>query len=67
MTTGRGYVSELRPPTGLLFIPKVIYEYVEPWWNDIYRGKSRFIHHSAVAILPAEAASSKSGVYGQRK
>jgi hypothetical protein len=23
-----------QPPTGLLFIPKVIYEYREPWWND---------------------------------
>jgi hypothetical protein len=23
------YISELRPPTGLLFIPQVIYEYGE--------------------------------------
>jgi hypothetical protein len=26
------YVSELRPPAGLLFIPRVICEYGEPWW-----------------------------------
>jgi hypothetical protein len=31
-------VSELRPQTGLLFIPQVIYEYGQRWWNDIYRG-----------------------------
>jgi hypothetical protein len=29
-------VSELWPPTGLLFIPQMIYgEHEEPWWNDI--------------------------------
>jgi hypothetical protein len=27
MSMGRDYVSELRPPTGLLFIPQVIYEH----------------------------------------
>jgi len=26
--------SELRPQTGLLFIPQVIYEYGQPLWND---------------------------------
>jgi hypothetical protein len=26
-----------RPLTGQLFIPQVIYEQGEPWWNDIYR------------------------------
>jgi hypothetical protein len=30
------HVSELRPPTGLPFIPQVIYGQ-EPWWNDIDR------------------------------
>jgi hypothetical protein len=39
MSMGQDYVSELRPPTGLLFIPQVIYEHGEPWWNDISRGK----------------------------
>jgi hypothetical protein len=24
---------------GRLFIPQVIYEHGEPWWNDINRGK----------------------------
>jgi hypothetical protein len=36
---GRDYVSELGAPTGLLFIPQVIYEHGEPWCNDIDRGK----------------------------
>jgi hypothetical protein len=29
------YVSELWPPTGLLFIPQVIYEFGELRWNDM--------------------------------
>jgi hypothetical protein len=29
---GWDYVSELRPQTGLLFIPQVIYEHQEPWY-----------------------------------
>jgi hypothetical protein len=37
---GWDYVSELRPPTGPLFILQVIYEHGEPWWNDIDRGSS---------------------------
>jgi hypothetical protein len=36
---GYGYVSELRPPTDLLFILQVIYGHGAPWWNDIERGK----------------------------
>jgi hypothetical protein len=28
------HVSELWPPTDLLFIPQVIYEHGEPWLND---------------------------------
>jgi hypothetical protein len=35
MSMGWDYVSELRPPTGLLLIPHVIYEYGELRWNDI--------------------------------
>jgi hypothetical protein len=34
MTIGLHYVSELRHPTGLLFIPQTIYEYGEPQLND---------------------------------
>jgi hypothetical protein len=32
-------VSELRPPTGLLFILQVTEEHGQTWWNDIDRGK----------------------------
>jgi hypothetical protein len=41
MSTGRDFVSEQRPRAGFLFIPKVIYEYGEPQWNDIERRKSK--------------------------
>jgi hypothetical protein len=41
MSMGRDYVSELRPPTGLLFIPQIIYEYEQPRWNDTDRGKPK--------------------------
>jgi hypothetical protein len=37
MSMERDYVSELRPPTGLLFTPQVIYEYGQPRWNDADR------------------------------
>jgi hypothetical protein len=36
-----GYVSELRPPTFLLFISQPIYESGEPQWNDIDGGKPK--------------------------
>jgi hypothetical protein len=36
---GWDYISELQPPTGLLFIPQIIYEYREPWWNNTDREK----------------------------
>jgi hypothetical protein len=39
MSMGWDYVSELRPPTGLLFIHQVIHEHGEWWWNDVDRGK----------------------------
>jgi hypothetical protein len=37
MSMGRDYVSELRPPTGLFFIPQVISEYGQPRWNNTDR------------------------------
>jgi hypothetical protein len=40
MSMGWDYVSELRPPTALLFIPRVIQERGGSWWNDIDRGKT---------------------------
>jgi hypothetical protein len=51
MSMGRDYISELRPPTGLLFIPQVIYEHGEPWWNDIDMEKLIF-HQCSLKILP---------------
>jgi hypothetical protein len=40
MSMGQDFVSDLRPPAGLLFIPEVIYEYGESLWNnDVDRGK----------------------------
>jgi hypothetical protein len=39
MSMWRDYVSELRPPTGLLFISQVIYGHGEPQWNDINKEK----------------------------
>jgi hypothetical protein len=41
MPMGWGDVSELQAPMGLLFVPQVIHEYGEPWWNDTDRGKGR--------------------------
>jgi hypothetical protein len=38
---GLDYVPELWPTAGQLFIPHVMYENGEPWWNDIDRGKSK--------------------------
>jgi hypothetical protein len=55
MSMGWDYVSELRPPVGLLFIPQMICERGEPRWNDIDRGQPKnseinlsqchFVHH----------------------
>jgi hypothetical protein len=39
MSMGWYYVSELGPPTGILFTSQVIYPHAEPWWNDIDRVK----------------------------
>jgi hypothetical protein len=33
----RDYVSELRPPKGLLVIPQATNGHGEPWWNTIGR------------------------------
>jgi hypothetical protein len=61
---GSDYVSEFRPLTGLLFIPRIIYEYVEPRWNDIDRGKPKnwkksllqchFVHYKSQMDWPGE-------------
>jgi hypothetical protein len=41
MSMARGHVSELWPPTGLLFITQVKYEYHELRWNDIGSGNPK--------------------------
>jgi hypothetical protein len=50
-------LSELRPPTDLLFIPQIIYESGEPRWIDDVKGKPKnsekilsqchFVHHKS--------------------
>jgi hypothetical protein len=52
MSMGWDYVSELQPPSGLLFIPQMIYEHGEPRWNDTDR-ENWFVYQSSLAILPA--------------
>jgi hypothetical protein len=57
MSMGRDYVSELRTPMGLSFIPQTMHEYGQPRWNDNDRGKPKnserdlsqcdFIHHKS--------------------
>jgi hypothetical protein len=37
MSISRGYVFELRPLMGFLFIHQMIYENEEPRWNDVDR------------------------------
>jgi hypothetical protein len=54
----RDYVSDLRPPTCLLFIPQVIYGHGKSCCNDIDRGKL-ICHHSSLEIVLAESSSSK--------
>jgi hypothetical protein len=53
MSVGWEYVSELWSPMDLLFIPKMIHEHGEPWWNAIYKGKAKNsekkIYHSATS------------------
>jgi hypothetical protein len=39
LSKGWDYVPELWPPTGLLFIPQMVYKSGELQWNDIVRGK----------------------------
>jgi hypothetical protein len=57
----------MRPPTGLFFIPWVIYEHGEPWWNNIDKGKLliRPLELSGNSIR-VETSSTKLGVTGER-
>jgi hypothetical protein len=51
MSIGCDYVSELRSPMGLLFIPQVVYEYGDERRNDIDREIRRTRKNSPSAIL----------------
>jgi hypothetical protein len=53
MSMGWNYVSELQPPTGLLFIPQLIYG---AWRMISIRGNSWFVHLSALIILATESS-----------
>jgi hypothetical protein len=53
MSMGCDYISDMQAPMGLLFIPQVIYEHGEPWWNHIERENSLFVYQSSLAILQA--------------
>jgi hypothetical protein len=46
---GWEYVSELQPPTGLLFTPHIIYEYGQPRWNDT-DGKTEELGEKPVTV-----------------
>jgi hypothetical protein len=66
ISMGCDYVSELWPPTGLLFILQVIYEHEKQWLNvDMKKILIRPPERS-LAILPAQPSSSKQGS-GRRK
>jgi hypothetical protein len=56
MSIGREYVSELRPPTGLLFILEMVCEFGEPRWintgmetDELGENLSQyhFVHHKS--------------------
>jgi hypothetical protein len=57
------YVSELRPPSGLLFIPRW-YMSMESHGGMILTGENSWlVHQSSLAILPAESSSSKQEIW----
>jgi hypothetical protein len=60
MSVGWDYVSELRPPKGLFFIPRMIYEQREPRWNDANKENSWFFHHSSLAVVPSHPIACRS-------
>jgi hypothetical protein len=49
MSVGRDCVSELQSAMGLLFMPQVIYQHGEPWWNDI-EGKTEELREKPVLV-----------------
>jgi hypothetical protein len=47
-------ITSNAPPMGLLFIPQVIYEHEEPWWNDTDREKL-LIHPPEISDNPTSS------------
>jgi hypothetical protein len=69
MVTSCAYVSEPRPPTGLLFIPQVIYKHGEPWWTDIERGEQKNSKKNLSQchfVAHATDSGANPGFYGER-
>jgi hypothetical protein len=54
MSMTKDYVSDLRPPIGLVFIHLVIYEHGEPWRNDIDR-ENLLIHLPQHSVNPSSS------------
>jgi hypothetical protein len=48
MSMRRDDISALRPPTGLLFMPQVIYEHREPWWDHIVTFSQVLFHNGSL-------------------
>jgi hypothetical protein len=57
---GRNYVSELRPPTDILFIPRWYMSMENHGWMLSTGENSWFVHQSSLPIIQAEPSSSKS-------
>jgi hypothetical protein len=51
MSIGKDYISELWPLMGLLFISQMIYDYGEPWWNNMDREYKRTRRKSVPVLL----------------
>jgi hypothetical protein len=58
-------VSELRPPTGPLFIPRVMHEYREPLCNDTDKEKTDELEEKLV-LLPPHPTWTDPGFLGER-
>jgi hypothetical protein len=50
MPVGWEDVSELQPPTGLLFINQVIYEHGESWWNSTDRRIPKNLEKNPISV-----------------
>jgi hypothetical protein len=64
MSMGWDYVSELRPPTGLLFTPRK-YMTMDNHSEMISTEGNWLVHQSSLAIPPAESFSTKAGGTGK--